>query len=70
MILTRLAWGSLGLFAGWSCLEDVRGVNLGVCEVLFLAVNFRLRLGLEGEIRGGSLFGRGCLRSSSWGTLC
>jgi len=50
--LTRLAWGSLGLFAGWSCWEDVRGVDLGVCEVLFLAVAFFLRLGLGEEIKG------------------
>jgi len=44
--------GSSGLFAGWSYLEDVRGVDLGVCEVLFLAVDFVLRLGLVGVIRG------------------
>jgi len=33
-------------------LEDVRGVDLRVCEVLVLAVDFLLRLGLVGEIRG------------------
>jgi len=33
-------------------LEDVRGVDLGVCEVLFLAVNFLLRFGLVGVFRG------------------
>jgi len=52
VVLTHLAWGSSGLFAGWSCLEDVRGVDLGVCEVLFLTVDFLLRFGLKGEIRG------------------
>jgi len=51
-VLARLALGSSGLFAGWSCLEDVRSVDLSVCEVLFLAVNFLLRLGLVGVIRG------------------
>jgi len=29
-----------------------QGIDLGVCEVLFLAVAFLLRLGLVGEIKG------------------
>jgi len=29
-----------------------QGVDLGVCEVLFLAVAFLLRFGLVGEIKG------------------
>ena len=33
-------------------MKDIRGVDLGVCEVLFLAVTFLLRLGLVGEIKG------------------
>jgi len=33
-------------------LEDVRGIDLGVCEVFFLTVDFILRLGLVGVIRG------------------
>jgi len=33
-------------------LENVRGVDLGVCEVLFMAVDFLLRLSLVGVIRG------------------
>ena len=33
-------------------MEDVRGLDLGVCEVLFLAVAFPLRLRLVGEIKG------------------
>ena len=52
-VLALLALGSSGPFVAGSYLEDVKGVVLGVCKVVFLAVDFRLRLGLVGAIRGG-----------------
>ena len=51
-VLALLALGSSGPFASESYLGDVKGVDLGVCKVVFLAIDFRLRLGLVGAIRG------------------
>jgi len=51
-VLALLALGSSEPLEAGSCLEDVKGVDGGVCKVLFLAVNFLLRLGFVGAIRG------------------
>ena len=51
-VLALLALGSSGPCAVGSCLGDVKGADLGACKVVFLAVDFRLRLGLVGAIKG------------------
>ena len=53
MVLAFLTMGFTGLLAEGPCLRDERGVGSGVLWVVFLAIAFLLRLGLEVEIMGG-----------------
>ena len=63
MVLAFLALGFTGLLVEGPCLGDERGVGLGVLWVVFLAIAFLLRLGLEVEIKGGP-----CSGTSVWGS--
>ena len=56
-----LAFGFTGLLVEGPYLGDKRGVGSGVLWVVFLAIAFLLRLGLEVEIKGDPCSGTGVL---------